>query len=246
MRLIVTILALGAMLANAAEVGLPERFAVTFAVMNKDTRLGETRWTLAPEGDNQYVFETVSRATGLVKWFMKGKRRERTAFQYDANGLRPLAYRYKRSGVRGRQVDIVFDWEQGVAHNTARGTTWKLKLEPGTLDKLLYVLALMHDLGNGEKTLSYRIADGGKLKTYETEVLGREMLDTSLGRLETIIVKPRPPQPRRETTLWCAPALNNLPVQVEHREKGEVTVMRIESLEGIQLLKSTAPERDST
>ncbi len=234
-RLILLVLSLLMSVAIAAEPALPENFELTFVVMSDDTRLGETRWTLSKDQHNYYRFETVTRATGLVSLVMGGERRERSTWQYYEQGLRPLSYRYQRSGAGGRQVDIEFDWEHGVARNTAQGTTWKMKLEPGTLDKLLYMLALMHDLRSGKEEFSYRIADGGRLKTYGAQVLGREVLSTRLGALETVKVRPQSSHPGRETILWCAPDLHYLPVQVQHREKDDVTVMRIESLEGVSV-----------
>ena len=224
------------LLALSAGVGagptLPEQFALTFAVMREDTRLGETRWSLSRNGDNHYRFETITRATGFVSLVMGGKRREMSTWEYHEQRMRPLAYRYERSGARGRQVEIVFDWAQGIAHNTAQGSTWKLKLEPGTLDKLLYMLALMKDLGSGRQELSYRIADGGRLKTYVAEIVGREALDTILGPVETVKVRPRLLRDDRETILWCAPSLHYIPVQMAHREQDKVTTLKLESLEG--------------
>ena len=240
-RLILLVLSLLMSVAIAAEPALPENFELTFVVMSDDTRLGETRWTLSKDQHNYYRFETVTRATGLVSLVMGGERRERSTWQYYEQGLRPLSYRYQRSGAGGRQVDIEFDWEHGVARNTAQGTTWKMKLEPGTLDKLLYMLALMQDLRSGKEQFSYRIADGGRLKTYGAEVLGREVLSTRLGALETIKVKPQSTPTGRETILWYAPNLHYLPVQVQHRDKNDVLVMRIESLEGLALQASQPP-----
>ena len=139
---------------------------------------------------------------------------------------------YERTGGKPRRVSIRFDWTKGVAYNTSRGETWTLEVKPGTLDKLLYFLALMRDLADGSNNLEYTFTDGGKVKTYHLEVLGHETLDTPLGSLDT--VKVRHESNERETTLWCAPALHYLPVRVEHLEKGQVVSMQISSVDGLR------------
>ena len=98
---------------------------------------------------------------------------------------------------------------------------WQLKIEQNTLDKLVYQLALMSDLADNKTLLNYRIADGGKLKDYKIKILDEEIITTPLGRINTIkLTRERVRSKGRETTLWCAPALNYLPVKLEHTEKG--------------------------
>jgi len=97
-------------------------------------------------------------------------------------------------GYKARQVDVAFDWERGIAHNTVRGKTWALQVGPETVDKRLYLLVLMQDLRAEKTDLSYTVADGGRLKTYRLDVLGTEPLQTALGPLMTIKVQ----RPRRQ------------------------------------------------
>ena len=108
-----------------------------------------------------------------------------------------------------------------------------MSIPEGTLDKLSYVLVMMHDLETGHGDLRYQIADGGKLKVYQFKTIGEEILDTVFGKLSTEKIE-RIRDDKRQTTYWCAPALSYLPVKVEHREKdGSVITLIIETVEGI-------------
>jgi len=130
-------------------------------------------------------------------------------------------------------VRIRFDWERGSARIATPADAWTLAVRPTTLDKLVYTLVLMRDLGRGAERLAYDIADGGKLKRYVFRVEGRESIETGLGRLETLRLR-REHRSARETTLWSAPALGYLPVRIDHRERDGTRIsLRLESLEGL-------------
>jgi hypothetical protein len=226
------ILLLFALTATAAP-SLPEHFVATFSVRSHGTKLGQTRWTLVRDSENLYRFESVTRASGLLSLFLSGERRESSQWHYRGDRLQPLGYRYHRSGRQGRSVKVRFDWEQGVAYNTTEGHTWKVEVKSGTLDKLLYLLALMLDVRAGKTELTYTVADGGHPKPYHASVLGRETLSTRLGTLETLKVSSQPAGDAPRTLLWLAPSLQYLPVQVEHRGQGQATLMTLESTEGL-------------
>ena len=86
----------------------------------------------------------------------------------------------------------------------------------------------------GRQNLRYTIADGGKIKDYNFEILGEETLSTPLGKLDTVKLERHKPNSRRKSTLWCAKKLEFLPVKVENVEKdGRITTALIKSLDGI-------------
>ena len=93
---------------------------------------------------------------------------------------------------------------------------------------------IIWDLQAGKESLQYTVADGGKTKIYNFEILGEETIKTPLGELETIKLERHRPDSRRKSTLWCARQLEFLPVKVENIETdGKVTIALIQSLDGI-------------
>lgn len=169
------------------------------------------------EKNNHYIFESTSRASGLLSWFFKGNILERSTWVYSNNTVRPVHYLYHRSGKKKRHVELDFDWKSMVVTNTINSDPWTMAITDGTLDKLLYQLKMMFDLQKERKDLDYVIADGGKLKNYRFELLGEETIKVPLGRIKTI--KLRKQNDKRTTTVWCAMDYSYLPIRIEHIDK---------------------------
>lgn len=244
MRYLSTIALLAASLAAFAVPSFPDRFTAEYILESGGITVGRTRRTLTPDGNGRYVYETQSSVTGVLSLFRKDRIVERSDWQYQAGHMRPLAYRYTRTGgKKDRDQAIAFDWENGIAHGTVKGESRRMFLPQGTLEKHISVLALMQDLDAGRRDIQYRIAEGGKLKTYHLKAIGEEHLDTALGLMETIKVRRIRDDSKRETTLWCAPELNFLPVKMVHREKdGQVVSAVIESAQGFEAVGSPDAE----
>lgn len=219
---------------EATAATLPESFSAEFAVTSNGSSIGRTRWTLDAVGEGRFRFRSVTRATGLMSLLFSGKRTEQSLWAYHEDRVRPLEYRYVRTGRKAREVKVIFDWAAGQAINRHDDDSWRLDITASTQDKLVYLLALMQDLARGARDLVYSIADGGYLKEYAIERQGRERLDTTLGTFDTVRLYRQDPKGKRHTTLWAAPALAYLPVKVQQDERdGDVLAMTLESLEGL-------------
>lgn len=146
---------------------------------------------------------------------------EVSQFNWDPQGqLIPQNYRYQRSGLgRDREAYLDFDWNKHTVINNVQNKPWSMKLPEAALDKLSYQLQLRHDLINAKDHMHYQIADGGRLKTYEFEVLGKETLKTPVGQLKTIKVKRIRENAKRITHLWLATDWDHLVVKIQQTEK---------------------------
>lgn len=148
--------------------------------------------------------------TSSAKSFF-AKFEESTSFQLSENSLVPIEYTYSRRGVgKKRLTRLNFDWDAQLL-SAEEAEPWEMALIPGTLDKLLYQVKLRTDLLAAHEakrpwpTLSYNIADDGKLKHYEFEVIGEEALETPIGTINTIITSRINDKKARKTTFWLAP-----------------------------------------
>lgn len=214
-----------------AKAGLPDQFSVTYVLTKGPLTLGEMTRSLKPNGDGTFIYESYSKPVGYARWFTKQTLTERSTWIYHDQSLRPLSYSYDRSGgKKDRHVKLAFDWEKGRVTNNINNDPWQMDIPQNAMDKLLYHLALMHDLQQGETELQYEVADGGFMKTYKFEILGRETVKTDVGSFNTLKLK-RPG--RRETVLWCAAELNYIPVRLEQNDKHGLLRMDIKSLTGI-------------
>jgi len=218
--------------AHAAGAALPEQFTAVYAVKKSGITIGETKRVLSHNGEH-YQFESITRPRGLARLFTDGQVVERSLWTFFQGQPRPQHYTFFNSGSKKkRRVQLDFDWEKHQVINTINGEPWSMPLEHGTQDKLLYQLRIMQDLPTRKPALRYPVADGGKLKYYDIEVVGKERIRTKLGIFDTIRL--RRVKGSRTTTLWCAQQLAYLPVRIEQQKNDDSPVVAtLTSVSGI-------------
>lgn len=145
---------------------------------------------------------------------------EHSEFTASNQQLTPQRYRYFRKVLgKKRRALLTFDWSKNQVTNDVQDKPWKLAIPTNTLDKLNYQLQLSLDLKHGKKELSYHVADGGTLKQYRFDILGKEELITPLGTLKTIKVRRmRNDGKKRDTIIWFAESMNYMLVKLSQTD----------------------------
>ena len=207
-------------------------FEAEYTLYAKNTKAARVVRSLVALDDGAYEYRSETKTVGLISVFKKLHIIESSRLALENRILKPLSYSYNRTGHRKpRDVSIEFNRDTGKIKNTINGDFWHLPMEHAVMDKLLYQLAIMHDLQNGRTPTSYQIADGGGIKTYNFEKLGEEVVETPLGSFNTVKMIRHRPDSDRKSIFWCAPELDYLQVKVEHTEKdGSTTVAVIKSI----------------
>jgi len=201
----------------ASEIAPIPAYSAQYDVSREGMKIGETIRSYTVDDQQIGTFEAYTKTTGIAAWFVKDKVLERSTFSYQPPQIVPLTYLYSRTGgKKERHAELTFDWENKRITNDVDQTPWKMELPLGTLDKYVYQIQVMIDLGLGKTRMDYLIADGGKLKNYPLEVVGEEQLKTKLGKLDTVVLKKV--GDKRKTTMWCAKELNYLPVRITQTE----------------------------
>lgn len=216
--------------------GLPEKFEATYSLNVGPLHLAEMTRKLYPKGDGSFVYESHSKPVGYARWFTKSSLVERSEWRLD-NNRRPLPtlYTYDRTGDadKERRVKLIFDWNRLEVTNIINSDPWKMEIPAGTQDKLLYQLSLVNDLIMGRRTkLEYNVADGGAVKNFKFEIVGEERIKTALGEFDTLKLQTKG---TRTTTLWCAKALNYLPVLIEQHDDRGQALLKLTGLTGMPL-----------
>ncbi|MCC7414285.1 MAG: DUF3108 domain-containing protein [Gammaproteobacteria bacterium] len=219
----------------AAHAELPETFTAQYTLSVNGLHVAHMTRALRRIDADLHVFSSRTRAAGIAKLFRGDRVEEESRWRPDGAKVEPVQYRYSQTGGRKqREVTVRFDELSGRIATTVNDQTWHMDMVPGVLDKLVYQLVLMIDLAAGERTLEYRIADGGRIKIYHLEVTGTEHLRTPAGEFDAIRIVRRKSNSARETVIWCAPRLHFLPVRVDYREKnGDLTSAVLESQDGL-------------
>lgn len=198
----------------AAAEGLKE-FKAVYILKRGSLKIGETHRTFTKNDEGHYLFETKTFPTGLAAMFVKDRITENSIIDYKDNVIRPLSYLYERTGgKKERIVKLKFDWKKETVTNVINDDPWKMTIEPGTLDKLIYQIAVMQGLKTGQQKFNFQIADGGKIKHYEIGIVGEERASTPMGKFNAVkVVRLNKQKP---LALWLAPELDYLPVRIEY------------------------------
>lgn len=184
---------------------------------------GTAERNLQQQADGSW--ELVFKASMLVAGVSESSR-----FVVHNGQLQPLRYKYNRSGLgKPKKTRQDFNWDNHLVTGSDKDGDYQLELQSGVLDKSSYQLALQGDVADGKSTLSYRVLDGDDLDIYDFRILGDEVIETPLGRLNTVKVERvrDPGQNARKTTLWFARDWGFLLVQLNQVERDgkEYTIM---------------------
>lgn len=142
--------------------------------------------------------------------------------------ISPMKYTYARRGLgKDRNAELLFDWKGKTVTNNVQKTSWEMDIAQKVQDKLSYQLQMQQDLLNGHESFEYQIADGGRLKKYKFTTVGEEMLETPLGKVNTVKIKRSREDNERVTYAWLAKDWNYLLVRLQQEEKGEAYTIYI-------------------
>jgi hypothetical protein len=150
-----------------------------------------------------------------------------------AGTIRSQQYSYQKKVLLNRlDTSTEFDWSTHRATTTGDKTN-TATLVGGEFDNLNYLLALRCDLMAGKTEMYYPTVDENGSDTLEFQIAGEEVLDTQLGKLNTIIVKRIRSNNNRSTTLWFAKDKDYLMVKLLQEEKkdAEAYLLYIDSLQ---------------
>ena len=134
----------------------------------------------------------------------------------------PQTYRYERRSLgKSREVEQDFDWAGRQVVGNNRGKPVRIALERGMLDNSTYQLVLQQDVAAGKKSMSYQVADGNEISTYDFRVLGEERVPTQAGWIAAVKVERvrDPAESSRKTVMWFAKDWGHLLVRLHQVEE---------------------------
>ena len=205
-------------------------FTAVYKVSRNNSDIGIRTHDLSLK-KNQYIYHATMHATGFASILKSGEVSETSQWQLNNDQIVPLRYEYRDTDNDNRHAQLEFNWDKNSVTNKVGKKPWKMKIPVGTQDKFSYMLALMQDLKHGKKNTEYKIADGGRLKTYQFTTLKKETITTPLGEFNTVkLQRTRVGKKNRITYLWLLPEKHYLPIKVERHKGGNVYTMVITEL----------------
>jgi hypothetical protein len=199
-------------------------YTATYRVIYKGKEAGTAELGVRALGDeNVYEFSSRVMAKGMLKLARPNPAVERSRFQVDANGLRPLQFWYEDGSRSGEDnFEIEFDWARRVATVSNADARRELALPEAALDRGSLQVALMRDLAATGTVQRFKLADEDGVVEYEYTDNGTATMPTGSGLVATRVLTQQRVGSSRTTSLWVAPELRFLPVRIEQRRDGEV------------------------
>jgi len=145
---------------------------------------------------------------------------EKSFFKISTSGkIISQEYSYqKKILVNKSNLETLFDWTKKHAITTG-AKTGDVALQGGEFDNLNYQLALRCDLMAGKSSFFYPVVDRKEVDNLEFKIMGEEVLDTKLGKVNTVIVKRVRNNNNRITTLWFAKDIDYVMVKLLQEER---------------------------
>lgn len=199
----------------AQAVKVPPKAEIRYRVSMGGMKIGEGHDVFESDG-HTYKIVSESNTAGLAAIYRFSIRRESQGVVV-ASGLRPLQYQEQRNGKLKRKVD--FDWTKKQATLFDGKETEVAPLPDNTWDNTSfgYNFAFVPPT---DSEMVVNLTDGRRINDYRYAILGREKIDTDLGKMETVHVKKvLNPGDKRSFEVWLAVEQHYMPVRIRYTEK---------------------------
>ncbi|KXJ47137.1 MAG: hypothetical protein AXW16_00590 [Cycloclasticus sp. Phe_18] len=204
-------------------------FKAEYKLTHNDIEIGHVALSVTPSESGQYQLKSATETSGILAFVRDDDVLETSLFELTEEHIRPLSYHYQQAlGNKNKNISLQFNWQKQTLTNSSQGQDWTLTLTKGVLDKALMQVALMLDLNNpATQVFRYKIADGGKLKTYAFSRLGTEKIDIGGTEYDTVKLARQKGTKPLITYYWCAPELHNLPILLQREKSYGTFEMRL-------------------
>ncbi len=174
------------------------------------------------ETESGYVAHHVIKPTGLSRVLTNGRMDVTSEFTTATDGIKPVRFHEIDTIRDDPETRLEFDWTTNQASGTVGEDEVTLQLEGLSHDNVSIQYQLMHDLLNDTPATTYVLFDVDKMRVADVRNIGSKNVKTKAGNYEVIGIQHQKQGSKRITTLWCAPALDYLPVVIEQHRKGKL------------------------
>ena len=188
-------------------------FNATYQFSYGNRVLGDATRVLT-EKDNIWQYQFISKIP------LVGSASEVSRFQFQQGQIQSLSFvRQTKILVRSDNISLNFNPQKKQIATSRRNQKRMLTWQNHVLDDLNAELQVREDLQHGGLKSSYLIADDKQVSARQFVQEGNETVQAANGqRYETIRVRLKHDDPKRNTFFWLAPSLNYLPVKVTHQD----------------------------
>lgn len=214
--------------AGAAETAPLKPFSAQYEVLRNGKELGQATLALRDDGNGTWEFSSETRGTKGMASMLGVDVTEKSTFRWNGGQPESLSYRYaQHAAIKSKERGIDFDWKarQARVHDGNAETT--AALHGTAMDRNVVTIALMAALKGGAQDATVPVVDKDRVAEQHYRVAGNEGMSLRSGPVDAVkVARVRDDNPRKQTTIWFAPRLSWLPVQIEQVDKGDTVTLR--------------------
>jgi len=199
-------------------------FDAKYRLLHNDKLVGQTLFR-ARIADGAYTMEAFTIPSGsIARDAPEHEVLEISEGSWHDAGPVPGAYVYHLRDGRGDHLfEQVFDWAEGKLRLSYADQTEAAELEPGTQDRLSYLLQLAEAVRDGFTEFAFAVAEPEATVAMRFRALLRETLEVGAGKAEAIGVECFTTGDTPDRTIWIVPEWQHVPALIERAvEDGRV------------------------
>ena len=153
---------------------------------------------------------------------------EVSVFSVQDRQILPKSYVYRGTGLVDRRREVHFSQATGAISSLYKDEWYELPYTPQTLDRMSQLEQLRLVLLSEPEPLdrlTLRVADGRRVKDSELVLVAEEVLQTPLGKVDTLHFERLHDDDERKSDIWLAPEWDYLMVKTVHIEDGDPVEM---------------------
>jgi Protein of unknown function (DUF3108) len=202
--------------AASAAVALPTEIRATYSIYKSGMLIAQDEETFLREGDT-YKIVSESRPEGALKLFFKERIVITSEGMVNAEGLKPLAYEYRRADP-SRTVRARFDWGKSEITSQHGDKREVFALPALTQDRLSSMYQFMINTPHANEIIAW-MSSGKKSERYAYVKRGEPTVSTKAGEFATVHYARAADAGDAKAELWLAKDRHYLPVRVAYTDK---------------------------
>lgn len=202
--------------AASASVTLPTEIRATYNIYKSGMLIAQDEETFRREGDS-YKIVSESRPEGALKLFFKEHIVITSEGVVNAEGLKPLAYEYRRANPE-RTVRARFDWNKNEITSEQGNKREVFTLPALTQDRLSSMYQFMINTPRANEITAW-MSTGKKSERYAYVKRGEPTINTKAGEFATVHYARAADAGDAKAELWLAKDRHYLPVRVAYTDK---------------------------
>jgi len=205
-------------------------FQANFHMDRKGIGSGRLVFALEKVADGGYVYSSELHPTGLASFFIKLVT-QTSYFQVVSGRLQAGTYEFKQTGGQADFETIKFDWDKkfGIVDRDGKPRR-KTAITPEVSDTQLINLVVAADVAAGKLAPEYKFLDHSKISSYTAKALPDAKLTLGDVAYDTKVVELSDTTGDGTITVWMAPVLHYLPVQIHDVDKKSDIIMSMQSI----------------